>query len=71
MELRQLVSLQHMLERVKKKNSLFSDLADWPQDDILNKMPAMHKCTDKQKGCTACSVGVAESLHTTWGKACY
>lgn len=34
MESRQLVSLQHMLE--KEKNSLFSTSAGWPADDILN-----------------------------------
>lgn len=49
MGLRQPVSLQHMLKGEKKKNSLFSGLADWPQDDILHKMPAMHKHGDKQK----------------------
>lgn len=48
MGLRQPVSLQHMLKG-EKKNSLFSGLADWPQDDILHKMPAMHKHGDKQK----------------------
>lgn len=53
----------------EKKNSFFSALADWPQDDILNKMPAMHKCTDKQKSCRACTVGVVGSLHITWGKS--
>lgn len=66
MELRQPVSLQHILEREeKKKKQPFSALADWPRDDILNKMQAKHKRTDKQKGCTACSVGVVGSLHTT------
>lgn len=47
MELRQPVSLQHV--EGKKNNSLFSSLAGWPQDDILHKMPAMHKHRDKQK----------------------
>lgn len=47
LELRQLLSLRHVLER--EENSLFSTLADWPQDDILGKTPTMHKRTDKQK----------------------
>lgn len=64
MGLRQPVSLQHMLKEKKNKNSLFSGLADWPQDDILHKMPAMHKHGDKQKSCSACTVGVVGSLHT-------
>lgn len=52
MELKQPVSLQDMLEG-ENKTCLFSALADWLRDDILNKMPAMHKHTDETKKGTA------------------